>query len=67
MKEQKLEIEEGQKKVILVKEVMHECRRRVLLERSGISLPETTIMSRALTSTRNIIHTPGGMKRKAII
>ena len=67
IKEQKLKIEEGRKKVVLMKEEMHECRRRVLSERSGISLRETTITSGASTSTRNIIYTPGGTRRKGII
>ena len=50
-----------------MKHGMHECRRYVGFLDSDQNLPPCSkIVSGASTTSRNVVHTPGGTKRKGI-
>ena len=61
----KSRVEEYQNKIALMKHGMHECRRKIFLDSEQMP-PSFKIISGASTTSRNVVHTPGGPKRKGI-
>ena len=49
-----------------MKHGMHECRRKVFFDSDQKLPPCSKIVSGASTTSRNVVHTPGGTKRKGI-
>ena len=62
----KSKVEEYRNKITLMKDGMHECRRKVFLDSDQNLPPCSKIVSGASTTSRNVVHTPGGTKRKGI-
>ena len=61
----KSKVEEYQNKIALMKHGMHECRRKIFLDSEQMP-PSSKIISGASTTSRNVVHTPAGTKRKGI-
>ena len=62
----KSKVEEYQNKIALMKHGMHECRRKIFLDSEQMP-PSSKIISGASTTSRNVVHTPGGTKGPFII
>ena len=62
----KSKVEEYQNKIALMKHGMHECRRKIFLDSEQMP-PSSKVISGASTTSRNVVHTPGGTKRNAML
>ena len=64
--DKKSKVEEHINKIAIMKHGMHECRRKVFSDGEQNLPPSCDIVSGASTTSRNVVHTPGGTKRKGI-
>ena len=62
----KSKVEEYRNKITLMKDGLHECRPKVFLDSDQNLPPCSKIVSGASTTSKNVVHTPGGTKRKGI-